>query len=368
MFILLTVLSAAGLGRLFMLRLATGESFPPYSSLRSDPLGCRALYNSFEITEGMKVTRNFRPLSRLEGSDRTLFIAGAGLSLLSNIKHTAGADIEKFARAGNRVVIAFRDDLLPDCKPCGADKDKKPIAGIWEVLPAHLENQGTPGSTLQATLSATDLDLQPELAVHSRVFFQSSTPEWRVIYSAGDKPVLMERKFGKGSIVILAEPYILSNEAMFTYRQTSILTWLAGKNHEIVFDEFHLGVAEQGGIMVLVRRFGLIPFILVLLSLGILYLWNSAVPLVAMLPPEGSPQSPLSQQDSFSGLVNLLRRSIPSKDLIKVCVFEWKKSARKELESDRAFEQLVQEISAGSGGAAERYRKIARLKGERKKR
>src|SRR2546427_9645317 len=50
--VLLLVLLAVfvlGVGRLFQLRFEAGDVYPPYSSLRADPLGTKALFESLEI-------------------------------------------------------------------------------------------------------------------------------------------------------------------------------------------------------------------------------------------------------------------------------------------------------------------------------
>ena len=51
---LLVVLAAFlfGLLHLFNLRFAAGDVYPPYSSLRSDPVGCRIYYESLKVDVG----------------------------------------------------------------------------------------------------------------------------------------------------------------------------------------------------------------------------------------------------------------------------------------------------------------------------
>src|SRR5687767_13698804 len=76
---LLAVFAAliAGLAVLFQLRLAQGDTFPPYSSLRSDPLGLRALHDALAALPRIRVERQFKPLSDLESKPaRTIIMAG----------------------------------------------------------------------------------------------------------------------------------------------------------------------------------------------------------------------------------------------------------------------------------------------------
>ena len=59
--LLVGVLILAGLGfaYLYSLRIERGDVFPAYSSLRSDPLGTRALYDSLEQLPGIRIERRF---------------------------------------------------------------------------------------------------------------------------------------------------------------------------------------------------------------------------------------------------------------------------------------------------------------------
>ena len=53
-----------GLWQLFTIRFETGDVYPPYSSLRADPLGTKALHDSLNSLNALRVGRNFRPLGR----------------------------------------------------------------------------------------------------------------------------------------------------------------------------------------------------------------------------------------------------------------------------------------------------------------
>src|SRR5436189_6446428 len=75
--VLLVVLAGFtfGLVQLFNLRFESGDNYPPYSSLRADPLGSKALYES--LGHLMPARRHLQPLSRLgDGRDATLIWLG----------------------------------------------------------------------------------------------------------------------------------------------------------------------------------------------------------------------------------------------------------------------------------------------------
>ena len=96
-----------GLVHLFNLRFESGDNYPPYSSLRADPLGSKALYESLDHL--MPARRHLQPLSKLgEGRDTTLVWLGEEAKELRFLPGEF-KDLETFVRTGGRVVIG----LLP---------------------------------------------------------------------------------------------------------------------------------------------------------------------------------------------------------------------------------------------------------------
>jgi len=56
----------------FSLRFQSGDIYPAYSSFRADPLGTKALYESFNRL--LAVEQNFKPLLRMESGRDTAFL------------------------------------------------------------------------------------------------------------------------------------------------------------------------------------------------------------------------------------------------------------------------------------------------------
>ena len=67
------LLFALGLVQLFRWRFEIGDVYPPYSSLRTDPMGTRALFESFQAVGGISVARNYQPLERVKPAGTTIF-------------------------------------------------------------------------------------------------------------------------------------------------------------------------------------------------------------------------------------------------------------------------------------------------------
>jgi hypothetical protein len=174
-------------------------------------------------------------------------------------------------------------------------------------------------------------------------------------------PVFHERKYGNGSIVMLADTHALTNEALLRSRNTGLLTGLLGNNRRIVFSEHHLGIYEREGVVSLARRYQLHGLAAGLLLIAGLFIWRNSSSFLPRVDDQGS-EDEVSGRAASSGLTNLLGRAIPGSELINVCIEEWTRSM------PRAVSGEVMRAAAGSGDAVESYRRIAELLTERRRR
>lgn len=113
---IITVAIVVGLGMalvggiclLFDLRFESGDNYPPYSTLRADPLGTRGLYDSLQALRGVTATRNLRPLCELhEGAGATLFYLGIDPDDLQHFGKDDSNHIESFLLSGGRLVLSL---------------------------------------------------------------------------------------------------------------------------------------------------------------------------------------------------------------------------------------------------------------------
>jgi len=105
----IAVVFAVGLTELFLLRFESGVDYPEYSSLRSDPRGTMALYESLSGMPGLEVSRNLKPAETLKDSQATIFFLGV----------KSGGSVEaagKLASGGARVVIGHLHPENPSGK------------------------------------------------------------------------------------------------------------------------------------------------------------------------------------------------------------------------------------------------------------
>ena len=93
-----------------------------------------------------------------------------------------------------------------------------------------------------------ELALPDELEWHSGAILTNLDKAWRTIYARGTNPVVVERKFGSGTVVLATDSYFLSNEALRKERHAELLAWLVGPGRAVVFDEAHFGIVETSGV------------------------------------------------------------------------------------------------------------------------
>jgi Domain of unknown function (DUF4350) len=345
---------AIGMAALFEMRFERGDVYPPYSSLRADPLGAMAFYESLERIPGLSVERDYSASDRLPEVKRTAYLELASrIWDWERISKESLHAIQDFLANGNRLIITFfpqtgsfdpregAGQTNSDTHSPAEDESRRMARrrseageGAWVPLgekwgfQAGFEALSRSGRSYAPApvVKEEALRLPKALAWHSGLVFKHPEAPWRVIYGRGTNAVVMERHFGKGSVVLASDSYFISNEAMEADRHADLLAWLIGGNTNVVFDEAHFGIMETPGAATLMRKYHLEALAAGLLLLAGLFIWKNSAALVPPLADE-LPNATLRGKDSASGFVNLLRRSIAPRDLLAVCFAEWKKSA-----------------------------------------
>jgi hypothetical protein len=378
-----------GTTKLLILRFQKGDVYPPYSSFRSDPLGTKAFYESLSLLPGVETVRNVDPIRKASGlSGTTLFLFGLQESHFSAMQQESAKAIDEAALAGARIVISF---VPTHAKPAPLSKEKEkqevPQKDTNEENDEEQELYGKEYIDLnkhwgmevelsaeeasEANLSAPENSLPPSLTWHSTLFFKPQDDAWHTIYARAGEPVLIERSYGKGSIILSSDSFFLSNEAMKSNRYPHLLSWLCGPHKKIIFDETHLGVSKSPGIVTLLRKYGLAPFLISLLMLAILAIWKQSVRFVPAY--EEDEQAIVDPgKDSSTGLTNLLHRNISLNDILPACLEEWKRSFTHGKQDLSALLPRIQEIIAEdrarlrkNRNPVQAYRKISGLRTRR---
>ncbi len=409
----------AGVFRLFVLRFEAGDVYPPYSSLRSDPLGSRAFCDSLENLKSVSVKRNYSPLSDAHsGRDTTLFYLGARAFQMGSIRPDLSKAFDRFVLSGGRLVISFfpvkkkprhekadrfseksrEDGETREQKSTSKDKQtssrsnessKKYQKGKDNLLPEFFDKSVSmkdhwgvsvryddKSSFLKDAkrVSASKTEPLPySISWHTALYFHDLQGPWGVIYSRNDLPVIIERKFGMGSIVLCADSYLFSNEALREERHPKLLSWLIGKNSSVIFDEAHFGIQKRQGIVTLARTYRLHwPFFVLILLAG-LFVWKNSTYFV---PPRDEGPSTGENDIVFDkgyneGMISLLRRNISSRKILGVYFREWektlvpgKKTVTGQLDKIRAMLEKNGSGSSKQGDPVKGYQTIYRILSE----
>jgi len=344
----------AGLVQLFRDRFATGDVYPEYSSLRGDPLGTRVFFEACE-TAGLEVVRNFRDPENADPGRGTILLCGLRWSQITG---TDTGDVKALldsVRAGSRLVLGFApQEAEPEVVAGGQNisrpesESRRPAAR--KELPNLARAFGVDARWLPAegnrslvAVRTGDGALPGKLPWHTALSFETDGDAWSPLYSVSRYGAVLERRYGRGSIVLLGDAYLLSNEAMVRDRQSALLAWLVGPHRRVVFDETHLGVMENTGIAALARRYGLAHTALALIAVACLFFWKNGTSLVPPVARVDTGGDELAGRDASSGLVNLLRRTVPPEALVPACVAEYKRASpwrRLAPETRRALEAV----------------------------
>jgi hypothetical protein len=328
------------IGRLFALRFERGDIYPEYSTLRTDPLGAKALADALDIMPGIEVRRNYRPLIRLK-PERPITLVYLGLDYQSRWDNAELVEFERIVDQGSRAVFAFKREFHRRAKPApptpapGATPMPAPATPI--PTPAvKFPWQDQNGMTFIEVATrwglkfetAENADRNPPPAVaepasgefvetipwHSALQFSVSQP-WKVLYAVNENPVIIERQFGKGSIVLCSDSFFLSNEGLSGDPPSRLLAALFTPTSTVVFDEEHLGVTETLNVAMLARRMRFEGVVIGLVVIAALFIWKQSTSLLPRLESSSSDHD-VTGTDANEGFINLLHRSIPPGNLL----------------------------------------------------
>jgi hypothetical protein len=311
--ILLLVLLAAvlvgGIVYLFHLQFAGGDVYPADSTLRSDPAGAELIFESLRRLPGVTAIRSYQPFVRLlpdRGS--TILMLGIDPRPFATEAAEDLHEFEELAGRGNRLVLGMRP-------------------GSGRAPPRR--------NTLEQNWGVRfGLDFDKD---GNAILYFAEANHWDVLQQSGQRPVVIERAFGRGSIALVAAGWLFSNKSVAEGRHTALLTRIIGPimgpHARIVFDEAHFGIVESGSIVALAARFRLHGLALGLAICAALFIWKNASSFPPL--PDAATTEKILGRTSLEGLVTLLRRHIPPSRLVPICWQEWLKSNAREITPER---------------------------------
>ncbi len=372
LFLIIITIFIFGVVRLFTLRFETGDIYPAYSSLRSDPLGTKAFYKSLNSIKNLSIDRNYQPVHLLHLKENTTFFyLGASTSERDFYNKRSIKALEQIATTGGRLVISFipqkkifqHKEDKPDQKkktgqedPCNSieatsrktankpDQGKEPVSEKktavskdkteeksltkkWGYSLAYETEQKGFGNAVLVDQDEENSFL-PTVSWHTTLYFDKLHESWKTIYTHNNHPVVIEKKLKNGSIVLCSGSYFFSNEALLKERHANLLSWFIGPNQKISFDESHFGVLKRQGVVDLARKYRLHWVFLVAVLYAGLFIWKNSVHFIP--PPKEREIEGLndltSLHDHTECFIGLLRRNFRKDDILPICVEEWKKS------------------------------------------
>ena len=393
--LVLAAIFIGGLAHLFTLRYEVGDVYPPYSSLRADPLGTKALAAALRQLPGIEVHTNFRPLKKFQ-SDGPVTLVYTGVTHHAVWTNAELRAFDSLVLSGSRAIFTFypietppspreeknlddqelhkkesemgtrpkehsgankkssksdksgshdepdqksrsdeKSDEKSDRKKMTEGETEDPedklidfptVAKRWGFKFGYLPEEKGKAYSRHAALVEPGGHLESDISWHTALDFQDLKPSWKVLYMCGTMPVIIERQYGKGSIVLVADSFLVSNEALRTERQSRLLSRLFSGPPNIVFDEEHNDIREQPGIATLVRKYRLHGLVVGLLLLAFLFIWKNVVRFVPAYTVVEADRDVVTGKESGEGFVNLLRRTISPSALLDTCMAEWRKT------------------------------------------
>jgi hypothetical protein len=187
--------------------------------------------------------------------------------------------------------------------------------------------------------------------------------EWRCLAEKNGRCLTVERQFGKGTIVIAADTFPLSNEGLRDARRAQWIAELVGPWKRVIFDEAHLGLEQTGSVGTLIRQFRLEAAALMLMTLAGLFIWRNSSSFLPLRAP--APDTALIG-DPHRSLTLLLRRGVPAASLAQTCIDEWKR-AKPLLPYRQAIrvDEATAAVAAGPN-SVEAWRRVRQAIQERK--
>jgi hypothetical protein len=328
-----------GVAYLFHLQFAGGDVYPTDSTLRSDPEGAELIFESLRRMPGVTAIRSYQPFLRLlPDRDSSILLLGIDPRPFAVEPAEDLREFEEIAGRGNRLVLAMRPG--------------------WGRAP--------PRRTALELNWGVRFGLDFDTAGNDILYFAEAN-HWDVLERSGQRPVVIERTFGKGSIALVAAGWLFHNKSVAEARHTALLARIIspmmGPHSRIVFDEAHFGIVETGSIVALAGRFRLHGLALGLAICAALFIWKNA----SSFPPlSNAPHiEKVFGRTSVAGLVTLLQRHIPPSRLVPTCWQEWLKSNAREIPAERRdrAEAVVRNLTDRPADALRQIQAILRAKG-----
>jgi hypothetical protein len=336
-----------GLTSIVQDRAKQGGSYPVFSSYRTLPEGTSVLYEALRHSPGMTADRNIQTLGAAHFQNAAVLMLGVSPVLLNGDGQWFN-DMEGLADNGNRVIIGLLPRRTRFIQP--ANNQLEDALKRWNIR-------------LDFVRQTDFRDAEDENLTPGWPMYFSRAKGWDTLREENGKPVVIERAWGKGTIVLMTNSFLLTNAAMVEDRQTTFLSNLIGPVHQTIFDETHFGLEETGSIAALARRYRLQGLVLGLVLVALLFIWKNA----AGFPPVSGmrPTQAVIGEDSAAAFLNLIRRNIRRDDILSTCVEQWSRMYQRKAGS--SLQTAIDLAESGRKNPAQTYAEIQQILGAKQK-
>lgn len=134
-FVGLAVLLIAGFTAVLEKRFESGELYPHYSTLRSDPLGAKALHDSLTSLDGLEVSRNVKSLMSIDhlDGDTTLWLCGLSRASFERLRAPEDSPVLRAVEDdGARLVITLNPRAVPEKFDLAEEEELTDFEEWWE--------------------------------------------------------------------------------------------------------------------------------------------------------------------------------------------------------------------------------------------
>jgi Domain of unknown function (DUF4350) len=388
---------------LFSLRFERGDTYAPYSSYRAAPTGCKVLYESLNSMKGLQVKRLLRPIDEIEDVSKTVML----ITNVSEINHLSAPGLESYVQRGGNVLIfcaplemnrakylgsertrstpvklesepekdiidkskkakkeSAKDDETCKCDGGKGDKDDKickSTGGLSKLLDKIMlikrkyPHQMPIPAQANEQLKALSL---PEINIYSHAYLELDGTSWEELYRAREKTMMVKAKYGRGTVIVSAASYFISNEAMLKEPPVELYAWLIGNRPGVIFNELVHGQGNTHNIAWLAGKYRLGLLLFNLLLVVVLYVWRSFFS-SANIQQEKYKSREL-QISSTVGLEKLLRKNISLNMCLPTCLDEWRKQKALTL-GKQSDEELLQDTDPSGWQLNVDYNKIVKI-------
>lgn len=299
------------------------DAFPGYSSLLPNPKGMKVLHNSIERIPGFEIRRNYRPYSELNGSSDTLLVMG-GLSSwrsrlpLNILEEENDSGLSNFVKSGGTLLIAYwpwtPSQESDDAETTSSEEETDET----EEFESTEENEEEPEvRRILATVAESGMTSGEYEPFEWRSRYALNLPDtgWEIHQTIGEHPAIASSTLGAGKVIVCADAYFLSNEAMLD-PPVDFIQWLTQDKRVIIFDEWSKGVRDNRSILYLLRKHKLLAFLLSLVISAVLLFWHNSSSVLKGSSAVG--ESPEGQHEASATAI-LLRKDVPANRLLDAC-------------------------------------------------